>query len=151
MTQWNRRDLLKGLAAASTAIVVRSKSSAVEQASFTTAPLEIQLTPIGAHTFRLSLMPIGNGPAAEITSDGSLVQESWGAPTAKLRADSGQPIVIEKFQVTISLKPVTIKIANEHGELIQQFDWDENTGAFSFLTGSSPLFGLGEGGPQFDR
>ena len=151
MTQWNRRDILKGMAAASTAMVVRSNLSAAEDAVSNTSPLEIQLTSISAHTFRLSLMPIPNGSVAAIASDGSLVQESWGPPTSSLRSAPSQPVAIGKFKLTISLKPVTIKIANEHGELIQQFDWDESTGAFSFLTGTSPLFGLGEGGPQFDR
>lgn len=152
MTHWNRREILKGLAAASTAIVVRSEAFAAEQSPTTTSsPLEIQLTPVSPHTFRLSLIPIRNGSVAAITSDGSLVQESWGSPSSKLRSDPGQPIVIGKFKLTVSLKPVTIAISNEHGGLIQQFEWDENTGALSFLTGKSPLFGLGEGGPQFDR
>ncbi|MGH9742767.1 MAG: glycoside hydrolase family 31 protein, partial [Candidatus Acidiferrum sp.] len=35
--------------------------------------------------------------------------------------------------------------------MIQQLSIDEETGVVSFPTGNSPLLGLGEGGPQFDR
>jgi alpha-glucosidase/alpha-D-xyloside xylohydrolase len=42
-------------------------------------------------------------------------------------------------------------VAHASGEGIQGFEWDENSGALSFLTGTKPLLGLGEGGPQYDR
>jgi alpha-glucosidase/alpha-D-xyloside xylohydrolase len=43
----------------------------------------------------------------------------------------------------------TIKTGN--GEPIQRLNVERNTGVVSFATGDSPLLGLGEGGPQFDR
>lgn len=83
--------------------------------------------------------------------DGSLVQESWGAPVATLRAEPEHEIALGNLRLKISFHPVSVTITNELGNVIQQFTWDENTGVLSFLSGSAPLFGLGEGGAQFDR
>jgi alpha-glucosidase/alpha-D-xyloside xylohydrolase len=70
---------------------------------------------------------------------------------ARLRAETGREFVLGGFRLKISFHPVSITVTSELGAVIQEFVWDENTGVLSFLTGSAPLFGLGEGGPQFDR
>ena len=148
--QWNRRDVLKGLVSASTALVIaRGQGTAQEIASV--QPVEIQISSVSAHTFRLSVYPLNNEAEKSIPFDGSLVQESWGAPAARLRAEAGREFVLRSFRLKVSFHPVSITVTSELGAVIQQFVWDENTGVLSFLTGSAPLFGLGEGGPQFDR
>jgi len=148
--QWNRRDVLKGLVSASTALVIaRGQGTAQEIASV--QPVEIQISSVSAHTFRLSVYPLNNRTDKSIPFDGSLVQESWGAPVARLRAETGREFVLGGFRLKISFHPVSITVTSELGAVIQEFVWDENTGVLSFLTGSAPLFGLGEGGPQFDR
>jgi alpha-glucosidase (family GH31 glycosyl hydrolase) len=148
--QWNRRDVLKGLVSASSALVIaRGQGTAQEIASV--QPVEIQISSVSAHTFRLSMYPLNNGAEKSIPFDGSLVQESWGAPAARLRAETGREFVLGGFRLKVSFHPVSITVTNELGAVIQEFVWDENTGVLSFLTGSTPLFGLGEGGPQFDR
>ncbi|MGA2300825.1 MAG: TIM-barrel domain-containing protein [Candidatus Acidiferrum sp.] len=151
--QWNRRDVLKGLVAASTAVIVRpTLRAAGEDPSAPAQPVEVQITPVSPHTFRLSILPVlNNGLVGSIPSDGSLVQESWGTPIAKLRAEPGHTIAVGRVRLQISLPPVRVTATNEGGDIIQQFAWDDNTGALSFLIGNSRLFGLGEGGPQFDR
>ena len=53
--------------------------------------------------------------------------------------------------VKISPDPLTFTISNLNDELIQQLSVDTETAAVTFRTGDSPLLGLGEGGPQFDR
>ena len=78
-------------------------------------------------------------------------ERSWGSPIAKLRAEPTRTISAGNFRLKISFQPVNIEVANQKGDVIQQLTWDENAGTLSFLNGSSPLFGLGEGGPQFDR
>jgi alpha-glucosidase (family GH31 glycosyl hydrolase) len=150
--QWNRRDVLKGLLAASTGMIIPHQGAAAhDAASASGRQVEIQVTPVSACTFRLSILPVNEGSIAEILGDGSLVKQSWGAPAAKLRTEPTNPISIGRLRLKVSFHPVGIGIANEHGDVIQQFAWDENTGVFSFLTGNSPLLGLGEGGSQFDR
>jgi alpha-glucosidase/alpha-D-xyloside xylohydrolase len=150
--QWNRRDVLKGLVAASTAMVI-SPAEVVAQGEQKplAEPVEIRVASLSAYTFRLSVLPLNKGSVAKIPFDGSLVQDSWGAPVAQLRAETSDTIAVGNFRLKISLNPASIRVANEHGDVIQQFDWDPSAGALSFLIGNSPLFGLGEGGPQFDR
>lgn len=70
---------------------------------------------------------------------------------ATLRAEPEHEIALGNLRLKISFHPVSVTITNELGNVIQQFTWDENTGVLSFLSGSAPLFGLGEGGAQFDR
>jgi alpha-glucosidase (family GH31 glycosyl hydrolase) len=149
--RWNRRDILKGLLAASTAMVVPEHGAAQDVAPSSAGQIEIQITPISAYTFRLSILPVNNGSVARIPTDGSLVRESWSAPVTKLRSGSAEAISVGNLRLKVSVHPASIKVANEHGDLIQQFEWDENVGVLSFLNGSTPLLGLGEGGPQFDR
>lgn len=148
--EWNRREVVKGFLAASTALIV-PKLAASDDRPVSTSQVEIQIASLSSYTFRLSVLPLNNGSVAAIPSDGFLVQESWGAPVAKLREEPAGTIAAGKLRLKISLHPVSIGVANEHGDVIQQLSWDENAGVLSFLTGSSPLFGLGEGGPQFDR
>jgi alpha-glucosidase (family GH31 glycosyl hydrolase) len=153
-TQWNRRQVLKGLAAASAASVVPCE--VIAQQMLSAENFEIQVTSLSAHTFRLSILPLKNGaPSSNIPSsiinDGSLVQESWGNPLAKLRTQPEKEIVAGNLKLKISFRPASIAVANEHDDPIQQFDWEQNSGSLTFLTGDSPLYGLGEGGRQFDR
>jgi len=152
-SQWNRREVLKGMAVASTAMIVPEKIRAISRDErSTTQPLEVQVTAVSPHTFRLSILPVGkDGTVAAMPSNGSLVQESWGAPAAKLRTEPEREITVGNVRLRISLHPLRATVRNDRGDAIQQFAWDENTGAFSFQTGTSPLYGLGEGGAQFDR
>lgn len=149
--KWNRREVLKGLVAASTALVIPpEKGTALGIVPAIGRQVEIQISPVSTHTFRLSMFSL-NDPERSIPFDGSLVQESWGAPVARLRAEPEHEIVLGSLRLKTSFHPVSITVTNELGNVIQQFTWDENTGVLSFLSGSAPLFGLGEGGPQFDR
>jgi alpha-glucosidase (family GH31 glycosyl hydrolase) len=151
--QWNRRDVLKGLAAATTTVIVSPAWGGTQEGGRPSAvPAEIHVTPISPHTFRLSILPAAKyGSPGSIPFDGSLVQEFWGDPLAKVRSEPGHAIPAAGLQLHISFHPVRIGLADDHGDVIQLFALDENTGSLSFLTGASPLFGLGEGGPQFDR
>jgi alpha-glucosidase (family GH31 glycosyl hydrolase) len=147
---WNRREILKGLAAASTAILIPPIPSAAEKdATVATRKIEIQIAPVSAHTFRLSIFPQDQQGA--LISDGSLVREAWGPPVAKVQSAPEHTIAAGDLRLKISFDPVTIDISNKAGEAIQQLGWDDGTGVVSFQSGDSPLYGLGEGGPQFDR
>jgi alpha-glucosidase/alpha-D-xyloside xylohydrolase len=55
------------------------------------------------------------------------------------------------LEVLVSPSPLSFTITNSEGQTIQQLSIEEETGVVSFFTGESPLLGLGEGGPQFDR
>jgi alpha-glucosidase (family GH31 glycosyl hydrolase) len=151
--RWNRRDVLKGLAAASTGMLLPAK------AATSTSPLniagsecEVQLAGISANTLRISVLPLKNGVLGEIPSDGSLVRKEWNPPVAKLRGDfSEKSIEAGLLRVHISSSPLTLSISSAKEQAIQRFDIDAETGMVSFSSGDSPLLALGEGGPQFDR
>jgi len=84
--------------------------------------------------------------------DGSLVRRSWGEATAKLNGEvKPQPITLGGLRVSVSPDPLTFKIEAERSHLIQTLTRESDTGVLHFEIGNSPLLGLGEGGPQFDR
>lgn len=132
--QWNRREVLRGLAAASTVIVVGPKKLDATTRS-SEQPVEIQVTSLSPHIFRLSVLPVNDGLVASIPSDGSLAQESWGLPVVRLRKDPGQTVAAGSFRLKISFGPVAIVIANALGEVIQQLAWDESTGTVHRCSG----------------
>src|SRR5215469_4010521 len=144
--RYNRRQALKTLAAASGAALF---PRALGQSRTKT---EIQITTISPHTFRLTILPLDDGKPVPVSYDGSLVRTDWGSPTAILREiPEGRTIKSGEFNIGIAPNPLTFTIANSTGKSIQRLTLDQQTRALSFPTGDSPLFGLGEGGPQFDR
>lgn len=150
---WNRRRVLQQLAASSAALALpRATIAASSLLSETPADREIQITSISPHTVRLSILPTKAGKAAEIPFDGSLVRTSWGEPLARVRSNTSAPeLKLENFGIHVSTDPIVITLSNTRGNVIQRLSVESATGNVSFSTGTSPLLGLGEGGPQFDR
>ena len=150
--EWNRRDVLKSLVAASSAFIVPLPGGDLkDNASSTAAALEVQITPVSSNTFRVSILKTADGSVTPIPSNGSLVKETWGAPAATLRAGSARPIEVGNVRFTVAFDPVSISVINQRSQLVQRFVWDEKNKTLSFLVGSSPLLGLGQGGQQYDR
>jgi alpha-glucosidase (family GH31 glycosyl hydrolase) len=154
----NRREILKQMAAASTAMLLPGKMSAAGRGAAAVAgriaerDCEIQIAPVSPATLRLSISPIENGKVQAVAGNGSLVQESWGAPVARWRGElRAQTVKCGNLSVSFSIDPPTFAIANAKGETVQRISVDEKSGLVSFLAGDAPLLGLGEGGPQFDR
>ena len=144
----NRREVLKRMAA--TGAVLALRGSLVAQLSSATPGLnlEIEIVSVSEHTFRLSIFPGQRSVAA----DESLLHEEWGKPAARLHGGvKAQTVRAGNVNVQISGNPLSFAIVDSAGEKVQQLTVDPETGAVSFATGGSPLLGLGEGGPQFDR
>jgi len=150
--RYSRRQVLQGATAACAASLLPWKLEASEPGiRLADQDVEIQLTSVSAHTLRLTLVPIQDGRVTPVPTDGSLVQTSWGAPITKLRGTPARTVKCGTLAVEISSDPLTFAITTEKGEPIQQFKVEQETGVVSFATGDSPLLGLGQGGPQFDR
>ena len=151
--EWNRRRLLKHLAASSAALVLpRGMVAAPAMLEGAPADREIQIVSVSPHTVRLTVLPISGGQTVPIPSDGSLVQRSWGDPVARLRGNApAQEFRVGSLSVHVSADPILLIMTTPRGEVIQRLHVASDTGIVSFLTGDSPLLGLGEGGPQFDR
>ena len=141
----SRRQMLTGASAA--AMLGRSSGAAETQLRVAGREVEIQLAPVSPHAVRLTVLPIHDGKLAAVPYDGSLVQKSWGMPVAKLRTSPTEGTIrVAGLSVKFSPDPLTLGIQG-----VQQIKIDKETGVVSFATGDSPLLGLGEGGPQFDR
>jgi alpha-glucosidase/alpha-D-xyloside xylohydrolase len=151
--QWNRRELLTQLAGASAGMLLPQESTLASTGLRVAGQdCEVQFTTVSVNTLRLSIFPLKRGEASNIPSDGSLVRNSWGSPAATIRGEvKTQTIQCGNVKVLFSPSPLFIHITSAEGHTIQQLSIDEETGVISFLTGDSPLLGLGEGGPQFDR
>jgi alpha-glucosidase (family GH31 glycosyl hydrolase) len=151
--QLHRRELLAQLAGAFAGRVL-PPSTVLTSAGLRLAgeDCEVQLASVSDHTIRLSIFPVERGGTTGVASDGSLMETSWGAPAAKLRGEvQTQTIECGRMKVLFSPRPLAFTISTPEGQTVQQLSVDEETGSVSFLTGDSPLLGLGEGGPQFDR
>ncbi len=150
-SRWTRRDILKGFIATPGAIITRASLGQSENRGADGSQLEIQVARVSDHTLRLTLLPAHKGSERFVPDDGSLVQKSWDSAATTLPKGAGREFAIGRFRLKISWRPVSVTVANADGESIQSFEWDENSGTLSFLTGTKPLLGLGEGGPQYDR
>lgn len=148
----SRRTVLKSLGCASAGALVGSRLNRAEEIVIAQRPIEIQVTEITQFTVRISLVPIENGRPAPIPNDGSLIEKTWPLPTARFSGlSSAQTVRCAGLMVNLSPDPLTILVEANDGRLIQRLRIDRQTGSIAFQTGDNPLFGLGEGGRQFDR
>lgn len=150
--RYDRRQILKGMsAAAATYFLPQAAEPSESPLRVAGKEVEIQLTPVSDHTFRLSILPIVDAKLAPIPADGSLVRTDWGAPAARIR-EIAEPRTIKfgGFGISLSLSPLSFAIEKD-GAKIQVLQIAADSGILSFDTGDSPLLALGEGGPQFDR
>jgi alpha-glucosidase (family GH31 glycosyl hydrolase) len=148
-----RRRLLKRVAAGSGALagcgLTFSQDTPIQIAG---RPVEIALTPVSPETIRITVAPIENGQAQPVPIDGALVKQNLGPLTTRLRTlASSRRVKCGELMVSLSANPLTIRVEGKAGRVVQRLTCDSATGNFSFQTGESPLLGLGQGGPQFDR
>jgi len=155
--RWNRRQVLQRLVAVSTGLLLPANPEAAKPflrlaCQDDIDDIEVQIVSLSPHTFRLSILPVKNGQVSSIPFNGSLVRSSWPGPIAKLRGEaSAQTIKLGSLALQVSAHPLTFTVVKAKGETVQTLIWDQQSGVVGFVTGDSPLLGLGEGGPQFDR
>jgi alpha-glucosidase (family GH31 glycosyl hydrolase) len=151
--QWNRRELLAQLAGASAGMLLPAGTTIASPGlHIAGTDCEIQLTCVSASTLRLSVLPLERGIASSVSDDGSVVQISASTLLAKLRGEiQTQSFESGNMKVLVSTTPLAFRLMTPEGKTTQEISIDKETGVVSFLTGDTPLLGLGEGGPQFDR
>jgi alpha-glucosidase (family GH31 glycosyl hydrolase) len=114
--------------------------------------VEIRVSAVSAHTVRLTLHPLVDGKPIPVPTDGSLMEQAQNAPSNTLRANFGQrSLQLGSLMVDVSSDPLVFVFRDTGGRVAQKLTVDPKTAAVSFRAGESPLLGLGEGGPQFDR
>jgi alpha-glucosidase (family GH31 glycosyl hydrolase) len=128
-------------------------SKAALRIQFGDVPVELTVSQAGDRTVRLTLSPLDQ--------EGKPMPESPSpvfvpfSTTEKLRARElagDSEVRVGRLRVTIKPQPLAVSVYREDGTLVQQltFDSKDGTNSITFQTGS-PVLGLGEGGPQFDR
>ena len=155
-----RRDAMKGIAVSAAAFTLvgpdqaSAQQSPIQQSPIMVAgkPVEVALFAVSSQTIRVTVQPIENGQPQAIPQDGALVKASWGEPLARLRTlASPRTLKSGNLQAKLFANPLTVRVETAGGQLVQEFKIEDASGNLSFSLGSGPLFGLGQGGPQFDR
>ena len=143
---FTRRDALKGLGIAGAAMAMRIDTDAAgEQLAVAGQPVELRIASVSPAMVRVSIVPL-NAPDAALNRDGGLV----GFAEQKLSVARPAPIKAGALTLTVSTAPLTVRIADAGGTLVQQLRVDD-AGILEFAVGDAPLLAFGEGGPQFDR
>ncbi|HEY2014240.1 MAG TPA: hypothetical protein VGH38_12110, partial [Bryobacteraceae bacterium] len=134
MRQANRRDVLKSAGAA--LLLAREENGAETGLRVAGEDVEIQIAPVSAHTFRVSVAPLRNGQPVPVPNDGTLVQSSWGATAAKWRGTAhAQTVRSGNLRVHFVPDPLGFAIETSKGERVQKIGIDRTTGAVTFATG----------------
>ena len=112
---------------------------------------ELSIARISDRTIELQISPIGtdgvavHAPASEILVKYPRQVEWSGRTLARpLRRKMGD------LTVEIQPSPLSVVIRRANGSIVQALSWPGEDGAMHFRT-AVPVFGLGHGGPQFDR
>ncbi len=111
---------------------------------------EITISAVSEATIRIRIDSAQ--ASARPAEDSVLVQSDW--PGKKQRITSPQSAALFKFgkiHVAFTSRPLVVAVEGADGRVAQRLRFDEQTGNFTFLLGDGPVFGLGAGGPQFDR
>ena len=116
-------------------------------------PVEFSATVVSPQTLRLSVLPVlGDGSVQPIADDLVLVKQDWPEPVARIRSvREPRKFPWAELRVSVSSAPLAVKVGDHQGNVIQQVEISKENGAIRFSCGERPVFGLGEGGPQFDR
>jgi len=150
-----RRQVLQSVATAGAGALVHPALGLGQTGELRIAgrPVEIAVTAVGQEMVRITAQAVENGQPQPIPPDGALVKEDWGQPVARMRSLSSPATVkCGRLIVRLSNDPaLMMRVEAGDGRLVQQLGCDPVNGSIAFQTGDRPVFGLGQGGPQFDR
>ena len=146
----SRRDAVKQLAGATAGVVlaggvIHGQSDALVVAG---KLVEIVVSSVSPSTIRITALPAG---VPLVSDDGALVSGAAGRTLARRRTAGLAPIRAGNLTVRFTAAPPAIHIDTAAGKSVQRITLDPASAGVSFLLGTGPLLGLGEGGPQFDR
>jgi len=150
LSSLTRRDVVRQLAVAGAGLalgdpILRGQSNGITVAG---ARVQIVISSISDATVRITALPVDG---ARLPADDSLVAAAAGRVVARRRDKSNEAIRAGSLIVRITDGPPAIHVDTAAGKSIQRFTLDAASPDVSFLLGTGPLLGMGEGGPQFDR
>ena len=114
---------------------------------------ELAISIISAQTLRLSVLPVEEkGSAKPVDETLDLVERNWPKPASTMASDQGpQTLKWGNLSVSVAADPLTVKVEDKSGRIIQQLQIAKDDGSVRFSAGGGPIYGLGEGGQQFNR
>ncbi len=114
-------------------------------------PALCRLTALSSHTLRITLAETRED-FRQIDGSPVLVRREWPAPLAVLQSiDPDSSIHWGSRVLRFNAWPLAVSLYGAGQKPLQRIAVDQNGDSFTFPTGNAPLFGLGEGGRQFDR
>jgi len=142
-----RRSVLRGLGVSLGGALIDQQAAAVG-IRVGARSSELLLATPAPDILRIVFRPTG---ALETTDDGAL-ERTVGAPPGPPIPLTGaaESVRCGQFSVKIANDPIVLQVSNSAGRLVQRLHFASD-GSFGFDLGTGPLFGLGQGGPQFDR
>jgi len=116
-------------------------------------PAQLVITPVTTRMLRISLLPVAaNSRAEPIAPDPAIVATTSATPIVQTSEEAGEKHAAwGRMRVEVTTAPLAITVRDETTAIVQEFRFDAATGAIRFRNSSGPVFGLGEGGSQFDR
>ena len=151
MSRISRRSALKqaGLAAGVllAPVTIRGQAAPITVAG---RPIEISIAPVSASTVRITVHPIVGATAQNVGNRGALVPAAEARPTGRWR-DSFNPVRAGDLTVRFTPEPSPTITIERAGRVVQALTLRRDEPTVRFGLGQGHIFGLGEGGPQFDR
>jgi alpha-glucosidase/alpha-D-xyloside xylohydrolase len=137
-----RRQALRDIAVVTGTLLLRTRLTA-SQAPVTIAgqPVELSVWSVSPDLVRISAAAV----SADLNPDRALVEFPRRRVAGKGRISAGN------LSVALGDDPLVIRVTDRTHRLAQNLEIDADTGALEFDSGTRPLLGFGEGGPQFDR
>ena len=159
-----RREALARMGAAGASVMLSQAMPAVAPQSEVTTSLqvagrdaELVITSISDATVRISLLPVEHGVTIPVEESIVFPRDHWPEPTARMRsvptwdpATAPHSVSCGNLRLGVLRSDRTLMIAANTAKPVQAFTIDLGDGSVLFST-EGKIFGLGEGGPQFDR
>ncbi len=148
----SRREALKQIGEAGVGTVLASVVVSGQPAPIIVAgrPIDIVIASVSPSTVRVTMVPQGETIAKALPDDDVLVSAAEGR-TVEHRRAAGPAVAAGNLVVQFTADPPTLIIETKTGEPVQRLVLHRETSTITFALGKGPIFGLGEGGPQFDR
>ena len=150
----SRREAIQQIGAVGAALAFPGEGVRAEPAGIVVAgtPVEISLAVASDVTVRIMVRPIVRGEVVQIPDSGELAHPDPGRVVGRItKADATHVERAGDLVVRFTATPPTIHVETPAGTLVQRLTLDAADSGLTFRTGSGPILGLGEGGPQFDR
>jgi alpha-glucosidase len=148
-----RRDALRHMIVASSGLAfagrIRGFAAPIQIAG---RPVEIEVWSLSPSTVRLTVRPLADGQLLAVPLTGALAVERPGTLVAR----GPEPADVQRVRAgTLVIRftdaPPALHVETADGAVVQRLTFDATRAGMSFLLGSGPLLGFGEGGSQFDR